>query len=115
MKDNITKKELASQYKEREVVGGVCVIRNNKNNKILLETATDLQGSRNRFEFAKKTGSCVNLKLQRDWDEHGAPSFTFEVLEEIKKTDAQNSKEFKADVEALKEMWLEKLTDEVFY
>ena len=115
MSGNSKKKELQYQYREREVVGGVYLIRNTLNHKVLLDAAVNLQGSRNRFEFAQKTGSCVYVKLQNDWTSQGGGQFVFEVLEELTKGEAQAQEEFKADVELLKEMWREKLSGEEFY
>jgi hypothetical protein len=110
-----TKKELQAQYKERKVVGGVYAVRNTRSNKLLLEAAADLQGSRNRFDFAKATGSCVYTKLYADWAEQDSGDFAFEILEELEKGETQTDKEFKADLELLKEMWLEKLSDSELY
>ena len=115
MAETIQKKELQAQYKEREIVGGVYLIRNTKNNKILLDAVVDLQGMKNRFAFARKTGSCLMMKLQADWSAYGADSFTFEVQEELMKGDNQSNEEFKADLELLKKMWLEKLSEEDMY
>jgi len=113
--DGKTRKELHSVYKDREIVGGVYLIKNTINNKVLLDATTNIHGSRNRFEFAVKTGSCVYLKLQKDWTEQGRRRFVFEVLEELKKDEAQTDAGFKADIDLLKEMWLEKLSGESFY
>ena len=114
-KDNKTKKELLAQYKEREAIGGVYIIRNTRNNKLLLDASADIKIVRNRFEFARQTGSCVNMKLQKDWAEHGSASFALEVLEELRKGETQTDKEFKADIELLKEIWSEKLKNEDMY
>jgi len=113
--DSTRKKELQSQYIQREIVGGVYIMRNIQNNKILLDASTDISGSKNRFEFAQKTGSCVNPKLQKDWAAYGHDQFTFEVLDELKKGEAQTQEEFKTDIGLLKEIWREKLTNEDFY
>lgn len=110
-----TKKELATEYKERKVIGGVYIIKNLQNNKILLEASFNLQGSKNRFEFAQKTGSCVNKKLQQDWNKHGCMGFVFETLEELERKDTQTEEEFREDIELLKEMWMEKLEGKVYY
>jgi len=115
MNNNDRKKELQAQYKEREMTGGVYLIRNTLNNKLLLDAAIDLAGSRNRFEFSKKTGSCVYLKLQKDWAEQGNSQFVFEALEELKKGETQTQAEFENDIKLLKEMWREKLSNEDFY
>ena len=115
MKDANTKKDLQLQYKEREVTGGVYIIRNTLKNKILCEIAVEMNSARNRFEFSLKTGSCTTLKLQKDWAEQGSGQFVFELLEELKKGETQTDAEFKADLELLKEMWLEKLSGEEMY
>jgi hypothetical protein len=115
LKNNSRKKELQSQYNEREIVGGVYLIRNTINNKLLLDSSTDIQGSKNRFEFAQKTGSCVTPKLQKDWTEHGASPFVFEVLDELKKNETQSPAEFKTDINLLTEIWREKLSGEEMY
>ena len=106
---NISKKELRAQYREREVIGGVYAIKNVANGKILIDSAVNLQGFKNRFEFSQKTGSCVNMKLQKDWGQHGSSAFVFEILEELKKGDTQSDKEFKADIAMLKEIWIKKM------
>jgi len=115
VKDNKTKKELIARYKEREIIGGVYAIKNTLNDKMLLGAVTDLNGIKNRFDFSQKTGSCIDLKLQRDWSKQGSEQFVFEVLEELKKGETQTEKGFKADIALLKEMWLEKLSDRDFY
>ena len=115
LKSDNRKKELQMQYKDREVTGGVFVIRNTLTNRLLLDAAIDLQGRINRFEFARKTGSCVDMKLQKDWADHGSGLFVLEVLEELKKGEIQTDAEFKADINILKELWLEKLSNEDFY
>ena len=109
------KKELQNRYKAREIVGGVYAIKNMLSNKVFLEAATDIRGIKNRFEFAQKTGSCVHVKLQSDWDMQGGGQFVFEVLEELRKGDAQSAEGFKAGLALLKEMWLEKLSESEFY
>ena len=111
MNSNEKKKEILGQYKEREIIGGIYIIRNTVNNKLLLEAATDLQSIKNRFEFAQTTGSCVYSKLRKDWSEHGSEAFFLEVVEELKRGSTQKDAEFKADVDFLKEIWFEKLSN----
>ncbi|MDR1246208.1 MAG: GIY-YIG nuclease family protein [Clostridiales Family XIII bacterium] len=115
MKDAKTKKELQEQYKERKIIGGVYAIKNIRKDKLLLDASADLRGSNNRFDFAKKTGSCVNVKLQSDWNKQGSDDFAFEVMEELEKGETQTDAEFKADIDVLKEMWLEKLSGRDLY
>jgi hypothetical protein len=110
-----SKKELQAQYKEREVIGGIYVIRNILNNRLLLGATVELRGNKNRFDFSQKTGSCVELKLQSDWAQQGGGQFVFEIMEELRKGDTQTMEEFKVDVDLLKEMWFEKLSGSDFY
>lgn len=104
-----TRKELINEYKNRKISGGVFRILNTVTGKYILKHAVDLKGSRNLFDFAVQTGMCFDSKAQKDWDEYGAKTFTFEVLEEIEINEDQSSKEFKEDLKALEELWREKL------
>jgi hypothetical protein len=115
MTDAQSKKDMQSKYKEREIVGGVYAIRNTLNDKTFIDAATDMRGSKNRFDFAQKTGSCIHMKLQDDWNRQGGGQFVFEVLEELRKGDGQTAEEFKADVGFLKDVWLDKLSDRELY
>ena len=112
---NNTRKEILAQYKEREIIGCVYLIRNTLNNRVLLDTSADINSIRNRFEFAQKTGSCVVPKLQEDWSEHGSGAFSFEVLDELKRGENQTDAQFKDELGLLKDMWSEKLANEEFY
>ena len=115
MAEKASKKDMQEQYKAREMVGGVYAVKNTAKNKLLVDAAVDLRGSKSRFDFAAKTGSCVYPKLQKDWNEQGGDQFVFEILEEITKGDTQSPADFKADVELMKQMWIEKLAGEDFY
>ncbi|MDR0434936.1 MAG: GIY-YIG nuclease family protein [Gracilibacteraceae bacterium] len=108
-----TRKELLSAYRERKVIGGVFAIRNTNNGKRLLDSTGDMQGSRNRFDFMKKTGACYHHKLLDEWSDN--PPFVFEVLEELEKGEAQTDPEFTGDLKTLRELWLEKMQDNDFY
>ena len=115
MNNNETRKTLREQYKEQKTLGGVFAIRNTLNNKLLLGATANLASRKNRFEFAQNTGSCVDLKLQKDWEVQGVDSFVFEVLEELKQGETQTTEEYSDDLKLLKEIWLEKLAHETFY
>ena len=90
--------------------GGVVQLPNPGTGRILLRRTTDLRGSQNRFQFAQMTGSCTDYALQAEWGRDGK-AFVFEVLEELVQKETQTEAEFKADVEALFELWQEKLAD----
>jgi len=115
MKDNETRRELKEQYKEQKRLGGVFAIRNTVKNRLLLDATVDLQSRKNRFDFSMQMGSCIDLKLQKDWEVQGGEGFVFEVLEELAKKETQSEAEFKDDIKLLKEIWLEKLAGENLY
>ncbi|XOQ49575.1 MAG: GIY-YIG nuclease family protein [Eubacteriales bacterium] len=113
--DKQNRKMLTAAYKERKIVGGIYAIVNSQNGKMLLLSTCDLQGSKNRFAFSKKTGFCINLKLTEDWRKYGNTAFDFTVLEELSKKETQTDKEFSDDVETLRELWAEKLQGKDLY
>ncbi|MFA5536346.1 MAG: GIY-YIG nuclease family protein [Bacillota bacterium] len=115
MKRNESRKELLAKYKEREVVGGVYVIKNTMRDKSLLQATIDLQASKNRFEFAQKMNTCIEKELQKDWSIQKGEHFIFEALETLKKKEEQTLEEFKEDVNILREMWLEKYGEDELY
>jgi hypothetical protein len=102
------KRQMLATYKERIVIGGVYAITNTATGKKLVESTQSLAGIRNRFEFSQATGSAVSLRLQKDWNTYGPEGFAFEVLEELKRGEAQTPQEFANDLKMLKEMWLQK-------
>ncbi|MDR0647860.1 MAG: GIY-YIG nuclease family protein [Synergistaceae bacterium] len=107
---NAARKELKQRYEQRKIVGGVFLIKSTQGGKTLLDATTDIRGSRNRFDFSQKTGSCTYMRLQEDWKKWGADSFVFEVLEEHEKGDAQTMEEFQSDISVLKDLWVEKFS-----
>lgn len=113
--DRQSRKEKLEAYKHRKIIGGVYLIKNNANGKSLLQSSTDLMGSKNRFNFSCHTGSCISLKLQNDWDKFGKDAFVFEVLEELIKKETQTLKEFSDDVKTLEEIWMEKFESAILY
>jgi hypothetical protein len=107
------KKELLTQYRERKITGGIYLIKNAYGGKTYLDATTDINASKSRFEFSKKTGVCAYKTIQGDWDSSGPDAFSFEVLEEYEKSGSQTMKEFETDIAALKALWAEKLSTEM--
>ena len=104
-----SKKALKAQYKNRTVVGGVFCIRCEAASAAWIRATTDIQGSKNRFAFSSSTNFCPESCMAQIWKQHGASAFSFEVLEEIEKKEAQTDREFSDDVAVLLELWTEKL------
>ncbi|MDD5017481.1 MAG: GIY-YIG nuclease family protein [Eubacteriales bacterium] len=107
--DKQSKKEILAAYKQRKVIGGVYTITNTANGKILMLMTTDIAGSKNRFEFSQKTGSCISFQLQDDWKQFGANAFSFDILESLEKKESQTLKEFQEDLKILYGVLLEKI------
>lgn len=106
MKNDKKRKEAIYEYKEQKTKGGVYKITNTINKKSLIKSEIDLRSSKNRFDFSVSNGSCVNLKLQKDWKEFGGESFKFEILEEIEMKNDISTKEFKEQLKKLEEKYL---------
>lgn len=105
---NQSKKELKEKYMSRTVVGGVYCFKCNITKQTWLRATKDIKGTKNRFAFSVSTNSCPDSQLNEAWKQHGAKSFSLEVLEEIEKKETQTDSEFSEDVNTLLELWKEK-------
>ena len=100
--------ELKQAYRENPPTGGVFQIKHLHTGKLLIGSSTNLAGKINSYRFQLKLGSHRNNALQQDWKTDGAEAFSFDILEELARKDRTDS-EYRDDVAALEEMWLEKL------
>ena len=103
------RKNLINEYKQRKIVGGVFQVTNNDNGMYLLDFATDIQAKNNAFTFSASSGSCFDYKLRQDWQECGAGSFAFEILDRLEKKKEQSQDQFIDDLKMLEALWLAKL------
>ena len=55
------------------------------------------------------------MKIAKDYKEQKGEGFVFEALEELRKSETQNDKEFQGDLALLKSLWLEKLNGQELY
>ncbi len=108
-----SKKVLIEKYKNRVMTGGIYCIKCTANNMIWLRATTDMKSSKNRFLFSVTINSCPEICMGEAWKMYGATAFTFEILEEIKKKEAQTEREFSEDIDVLLDMWTEKQKDEM--
>lgn len=102
------RKRLVEEYKLKKTTGGVYMVRNQETGTFFLKGDTNLEGSKNRFEFSQKTGSCVFHQLRREWDQYGPAAFEFVVLEEIEQKAEESGAAFKDRLKKLEEKWKEK-------
>ncbi len=107
--DAARRKELMNAYKAKPVVGGVYCIFCSGSQRRWLRSSVDMEGSRSRFQFAVKTKSSPEPAMRQEWLAYGIESFSFECLEELEKGETQTAREFAEDVQALLDMWQEKL------
>lgn len=99
------RRELSKEYKERKLRGGVYTITNTQSGKYLISHAANVESVRNRFQFAVTTGSTVDPRVRKDWQEMGAAAFTLEVREELEQRDGQSQAEFMEDLKTLEQLW----------
>ncbi|MDG0807983.1 GIY-YIG nuclease family protein [Cohnella rhizosphaerae] len=112
--DKQRKKQLAEAYTQTFRAMGVYQIRNAENGKVLVRSSMDLDGARNRFEFMKQMNNNTLPELKAEWDRYGGGAFAFEELDRIKPkeetvTDRAELKKYQDEVDALAELWIEKL------
>ena len=102
----MNKKDLKREYLETTRPMGVFQIRNLANEKVFVGSSVNLDGILNRHRFALNAGSHQNKALQKDWNEFGAESFAFEILEELAPRENLDNKR---ELGFLEDLWLEKL------
>jgi hypothetical protein len=98
------KKELKREYLQNHRPMGVYQIRNIVNDKVLISASPELPGILNRHKFQLKMGNHPNGALQAEWNEFGAESFAFEILDEITPKDGRDHRE---ELMCLEALWLE--------
>jgi hypothetical protein len=103
------RKELIREYKETPRPAGVCRVRNVVGGRSLLGSSSDVPAVLNRVRFQLDAGLHPDKELQKDWRELGADAFVFETLDLLEPSVAPGH-DPAADLQVLKEMWLEKLT-----
>ena len=112
---NEKRKQAIYEYKEKKTTGGVYKITNTESKKSLIKGEVDLQSMQNRFNFSVSVNSCLNIKLQKDWNKYGAKSFTFEILEETEMKPEMDRREFKKYLNEMAEKYTENMNPEELY
>ncbi|HKU98038.1 MAG TPA: GIY-YIG nuclease family protein [Vineibacter sp.] len=70
-------------YKERKPVVGIYAVRCAASGAIWVGRSLTLDTVQNRIWFTLRLGSSPHRDLQTAWRDHGAESFTFDVLERL--------------------------------
>ena len=102
------KKKLKQRYQQDRRPAGVFQIRNLANERVFVAAGIDLQGVINRHKFELEMGGHRNTDLQADWKEFGSRNFAVEILDQMQPR-ADPNHDPRADLAALKDLWLEKL------
>ncbi len=102
--------ELKRAYKNQPRDMGIYQIKNLVNGKIFVNSSPNLDGSLNRYRMAAKYnwGWSGNRQLDAEMKEYGPENFEFEILDRLKPNE-DPLYDYKEDLEALEELWLEKL------
>ena len=95
------------KYKDFTPRMGIYRITHTPTGRTLLGQSTHVQGMLNRIQFQLQAGMHTNKSMQRDWNEHGPDSFTFEILDELKPKNPGD--EPVDDLKELLALWQEKL------
>jgi len=103
-----SKKELKDGYKEKKFKMGVFQIRNIINNKIYIDSSTDLVAIWNRHKYQLYNGLHLNITLQKEWTEFGQENFIYEILSEIKQ-DETRTIDYRKEVKQFEAMFIEEL------
>jgi group I intron endonuclease len=103
-----THKELKEEYKQKKPKMGVFQIKNIVNGKVFIGSSTDLQAIWHRQNLQLNIGMHPNSNLQKDWKEHGAENFIYEIIEEIKQSE-DKPVDYNKEIKTLEEMYIEEL------
>ena len=87
---------------------GVFIIRNNLSDKVFVGVGLDLDGIINRTKFQLGHAGHPNKLLQADWNEYGAASFSFEVVDQMT-VEGDGSLDPREELAVLERLWLERL------
>lgn len=87
---------------------GVFQIRNIDNGKVFIGSSLDLNAAWNSQKFQLNAGLHSNPGLQKDWKTFGNDCFVYEILDEIKSIDDENT-DYSKEVKTLEEMIIEEI------
>jgi hypothetical protein len=77
------KKEAIGKFKETKSSPGVYAVKCTASGQVWVGSSRNLSASRNGIWFSLRTKGHRDDLLQRAWDAHGEPAFSYEVLEKL--------------------------------
>lgn len=101
-------RQLKKEYQQNPPPMGVFLVRNMVNDKVFVGVSQDLHGIINRYRFQLAHGKHPNARLQKDWNEFGSESFTFEILDQLP-AQGEPQADYRKELEFLEDLWLDQL------
>jgi hypothetical protein len=77
------RKAAIAAYKERKSVAGIYLVRCQATGEVWVGQSPTLDTIQNRIWFTLRMGNNPNRGLQKAWNDHGADSVAFEVVERL--------------------------------
>ncbi len=105
-------KELKQKYLEMKPPMGAYIIKNNMNERALMNVSKDIKSTFNSHEFQLKMESHMVKEMQRDWKKYGEEAFSFEVLQYLEYDEKGEKTDYTEELEIMKIIWLEKLNED---
>ncbi len=99
--------QVHKQYKDFTPRVGLYKITHLPTGRVFLGASPHVQGMLNRIRFQLQFGSHTNKAMQQDWNQTGADSFSFEVLDELKMQHPDDDST--EDLKELLALWKDKL------
>ena len=103
-----SKKAIKDRFKEIKLKIGVFQIKNTLNDKILIESSTDLVSIWNKYTFQLNGGLHQNSSLQKEWIEFGQENFTYDILSEIKQ-DESKTIDYRKEAKLLAKLFIDEM------
>jgi hypothetical protein len=86
---SVHRKALLQAYKEKPASPGVFALRCTASGQVWVQSSLNLESQSNRIWFSLRLGTHRNAAAQAAWNQHGAATFAFEVLERIVEPDLE--------------------------
>jgi hypothetical protein len=117
MAEGDRRKALREQYRQTPPAAGVYRILNTQNQRALLGSTPNLAGIRNKLAWAQTTNTpgALDHRLSEDIRRFGLGAFSFEVLDMLELTPEMTAAQVRADLDALEQLWRERLDPTLLY